>query len=376
MRLAMIRLYAGKCGEVGFYNVQEIGLAKALEDKCEYIYIFLSTTDKSLHMSKQQVSSKIEIVLLYSFAIGTHGFLPLSELQKFDFNCIHLMSDIQLFTIPMIAWAAKKKIGLCPYIGVVKSDIDTLHNKIASRLIFLVNSFFLKRYNCIAKTPSVMKELLSMKFPKVTYVPVGLDTLCYEDTHTCKTKARVELHIEKSCLVLLFVGRFTEQKQPLFFCQLIKSLSEYRKCLGIMIGDGELSEHVDEYIQQENLEKLIIRIPRIKNAQIWRYYVAADVFLNLSRVEIFGMCLLEAMFFGCPVIAHSAPGPNALVEHDDSGFLVDSYELSEWIMLIEKAIDPNNISVSVNAKKRVENEFLWDKLADKYLDAYYSNMEK
>ena len=42
MKLGIIRLYVGESGKVGYYNIQEIGLAKSLAKKGIYTDIFFN----------------------------------------------------------------------------------------------------------------------------------------------------------------------------------------------------------------------------------------------------------------------------------------------------------------------------------------------
>ena len=51
-----------------------------------------------------------------------------------------------------------------------------------------------------------------------------------------------------------------------------------------------------------------------------RYYV------NLNRHEIYGMAILEAMYYECPVIAFHAPGPDFLLDNGRCGYLCGSDE--------------------------------------------------
>ena len=59
-----------------------------------------------------------------------------------------------------------------------------------------------------------------------------------------------------------------------------------------------------------------------------RFYAEASAVLNLSRVDLwvetFGLTLLEAMWFGVPVIVPPVGGPAELVSDGVQGFLVDS----------------------------------------------------
>lgn len=88
----------------------------------------------------------------------------------------------------------------------------------------------------------------------------------------------------------------------------------------------------------------------------------ADSFVNLNRQEIFGMAILEAMYYGCKVVAWDAPGPNLIIENGKSGWLVRDDE-----EVIEKIMD--NADISKEAHMRVIDEFTWESSAKNILEA-------
>jgi N,N'-diacetylbacillosaminyl-diphospho-undecaprenol alpha-1,3-N-acetylgalactosaminyltransferase len=56
------------------------------------------------------------------------------------------------------------------------------------------------------------------------------------------------------------------------------------------------------------------------------YYAAADVVVLPSEHEGFGYSLLEGAALGCCLVASRIPGPDALVQDDENGYLIDSDE--------------------------------------------------
>ena len=52
-------------------------------------------------------------------------------------------------------------------------------------------------------------------------------------------------------------------------------------------------------------------------------YLSAAIVLNFSESESFSLTCLEAMFYGRPVIATRSGGPSEIIDHNESGILVD-----------------------------------------------------
>ncbi len=142
-----------------------------------------------------------------------------------------------------------------------------------------------------------------------------------------------------------------------------KNSNEYK---AILIGNGSLKNKVYEKIKEYSLENSISIIEKVENNQIHKYYKVSSAFINMNDKEIFGMSILEAMYQGCPVVAHNAPGPNDIISSGKSGIIVDNYDKEKWLDAIK--IATTNDEFRVNAKKRIINELNWDSIATKFLD--------
>jgi len=68
------------------------------------------------------------------------------------------------------------------------------------------------------------------------------------------------------------------------------------------------------------------------------YYRAADVCLVPSRAESFGLVALEAAACGVPVVAAAVGGLRTLVEHGETGFLIDSRDPQVYAEHIEAVL--------------------------------------
>ena len=70
------------------------------------------------------------------------------------------------------------------------------------------------------------------------------------------------------------------------------------------------------------------------------------------------MAILEAMYYGCRVVAWNAPGPDSMIENGVSGWIVENNQ-----QVIEKIEDVTPIGKA--AHNRIMDEFLWESTAAK-----------
>ena len=134
----------------------------------------------------------------------------------------------------------------------------------------------------------------------------------------------------------------------------------------LMVGTGELEEAVKKAIELHHLEDAVQLMRKIPNSDIWELYRMADVFVNLNRQEIFGMAILEAMYYSCKVVACHAPGPDFIIDSGRTGFLVNRND--EIVDTILKG----NICAE-DAHESIVNKFTWDSMASKIIKLLEEN---
>lgn len=329
MKIGILIASIGEFGQKGFYNVQEIGLAKALDALFDQVTIYKGIPHNQTYFSEPIDNCKnTSIKLIPCRRIGTNGFIKPRYLDT-DIDILIYLSDTQLLVPKIYKWSKMNKVRLLPYIGVLESHstnsikrmvIDTLMNR---------NFTVYRKCHCLVKTPDVESKLRSKKVNNVTICPVGLDLNLLKDDYLNYNIEELKdrygyLNNEK---IILFIGRMTHEKQPIRMVEIFKTLYEKDNSYRLLfIGKGELKEQVLEKIEKGNLSHAVKLIDQIPNADIWELYRIADTFVNLNEQEIFGMAILEAMYYECKVVALKAPGPNFIIEDGISGYLANSDE--------------------------------------------------
>lgn len=361
MRVGVLVSSIGNFGTSGFYNAQEIGLAKALASLCSEVKVYkLFAGDGTCREESIGSCDNASITFVPAKHAGINGFVDTSVLDK-SLDALIYFSDTQL-SLPRVArWAGRNGITLLPYIGVLGSHSTNRVKKwLMDRLLFR-NLRVYRKCHCFAKTPTVAGLLKDFGVADVTVAPVGLDFSLlkgdYQNHQAGALKQKYGYGPDEK--VLLFIGRLTEEKRPVEMVELFSKLVEKDSAFRLlMVGSGELSADVDHAISKYGLQNAVRRIERIANSEIWELYRMAEVFVNLNRQEIFGMAILEAMYYGCKVVAWHAPGPDYMIENGVSGWLVESAEQA-----VEKIMDMSNLSAAAN--QRIKTAFLWENTAYK-----------
>lgn len=353
MKIGILITSISNFGQKGFYNAQEIGLAKAMAKLCSKAEVYkLIPIDQD--KKTEEICENAEIHFIPAKNSGINGVINVEEMDKSLDALIHF-SDTQ-FSVPKVyAWCRKNGIQYVPYIGVVESHSTSKLKQVITNLLFQRNIAVYRKCGCCVKTPTVQKLLNEMGVKKTVVVPVGLDLdLLHADYETSSISGLKQKYCyHESDKILLFIGRMIDEKQPVRMIDILSEIREMDTSYKLlMVGTGELKADVEARIDELDLKDAVQLVERIPNSDIWELYRLADSFVNLNQQEIFGMAILEAMHYECKVVAWNAPGPNLIIENGKSGWLVKSDA-----EVIEKIMDTTD--VGGEAHRRVLYEFTW-----------------
>jgi len=137
-----------------------------------------------------------------------------------------------------------------------------------------------------------------------------------------------------------------------------------------LIGNGELKQTVEKFIQDNNLQnKLVLDTTMYKDLS--SFYTSSKVYVCTSRSESFGLTIAEAMSNGLPCVSFDCDsGPRTIIKNEEDGILVKPEDTKGLVAAITQLIT-NQIMLKrlgENATKNIkrfssENIFVqWEKL--------------
>ncbi|MHB9053006.1 MAG: glycosyltransferase family 4 protein [Thermoleophilia bacterium] len=155
------------------------------------------------------------------------------------------------------------------------------------------------------------------------------------------------------------------------FDLLVRSGRLYGHKLVIAGPPGHDHERLASLIREKGLLKEVILTGRVSDSLLAALYEKASLFVFPSFCEGFGFPPLEAMDFGIPVIASTAPCiPETL---DGAALYFDPYDIGDIAEKISLVLtDPATRSKLVESGKRRAALFSWKNTAEKTISAYRS----
>jgi glycosyltransferase involved in cell wall biosynthesis len=196
------------------------------------------------------------------------------------------------------------------------------------------------------------------------------------------TEADLAAFAQPDVPVLIFVGRFTEQKRvPLLLRAYGRARREYGVRAPLLIWGGfpvEFEgEHPVSVVRSEGIEGVFFTGWH-GHEELPTGLGCADVFVSPSVGEAFGQVFIEAMACGLPVIAAASGGPLSFVNDvagAPNGWLVDpDDEASLAHALAESTTGPQaaaeRMKRSANALGQVRARFSWSAAARQVVGVY------
>jgi glycosyltransferase involved in cell wall biosynthesis len=102
-------------------------------------------------------------------------------------------------------------------------------------------------------------------------------------------------------------------------------------------------------------------------------YQAMDLLVHPAPEEVFGLCLIEAMACGIPVVAHASPRLRYVV--GDGGWLTD-VRRPGFLAELWPAVTADLAFSSARAREHVERRFSWAAVYPQFMKMYRAVVEQ
>ena len=193
--------------------------------------------------------------------------------------------------------------------------------------------------------------LLNYPKDKIVKIPNSVELKKFQE---CKI-----LKKNKETIKFITVDRYYEKKKGL---DLIEQVSKYliEKKINFkwtLVGrDSSNLLKKDFIIKNKNFFEILKEIPNndeiyFPHSKLIKIYKSHDAYINLARIESFGITLLEAIAAGLPVISFDTKGANELIINNENGILVNEYNPLKMAELIIEKIKDNYFDKEIKNTK-------------------------
>lgn len=257
---------------------------------------------------------------------------------------------------------------ICAFACGKKKVISHIHN----------NTLWIKKVNMY----SILYLLSSLKYSKILLVSESIikeyifRKFIYRKTEVIGNPVDIQKTIKKSekekieeKYDIIFLGRFSQAKNPRKFIEIINKLKEKINVKAVMIGDGPLKEECEKIIEQYNLKDAITIKGFMENP--YKILKNTKILCMTSEWEGYGLVAIEALTLGKPVVATKVGGIPDIVKEECGKTTNNLEDMVEEIMLllknkkyykekslkaIERAQEMNNIDEYIQKLKDIYDQ--------------------
>ena len=242
-------------------------------------------------------------------------------------------------------------------------DDDSEHRARVEREVIACSDLMLAS---TADERAQLADLYDADVDRIEVVPPGVDHHVFWPGD--RDAARHRLGIVASRM-LLFVGRIQPLKGADLAVQCLAALDDPKATL-VMVGgpsgrDGTAElRRLHELADELGVSRQIRWVRPQRHEKLADYYRAADVCIVPSRTESFGLVALEAAACGTPVVAAAVGGLRSLVDHEHSGFLVESRRAVDYAAPVELVLSDAALAAEMAVSAAARSlRYSWDMTA-------------
>lgn len=189
----------------------------------------------------------------------------------------------------------------------------------------------LEREKCLSLRPGVDTEIFSTTFADAGYFPgLGAEGSTDGRAQTAET------------VRVLYVGRVSVEKNLPMLVKVWQEVDRRCKARGldaelVIVGDGPYRKEMQKQLRGTRARFLGFR----HGVELSTIYASSDVFAFTSTTDTLGQVVMEAQASGCAVLVTDKGGPQEVVQHGKTGFVLGSEDTGAWADRLESLIaDP------------------------------------
>jgi glycosyltransferase involved in cell wall biosynthesis len=139
----------------------------------------------------------------------------------------------------------------------------------------------------------------------------------------------------------------------------------------VIVGDGEDKEMINCFIVNNALEKIVILLS--PTPDIDQVYLLADAYISTSKVESFGMTLVEAIMFNLPIVSTMNGGAEELLLNKNIGLLTADRRPSSIVQLMVETMNEKTKN-SPDSYRNLLNLYDIEKIVERWIDLYLKTL--
>ena len=284
-------------------------------------------------------------------------------IQKINPAVLHAHCPRSLYLMCFLPRQYKRVYTIHIYPGLQQK---ALYGNVKGEIIIRLNHYFTRKADLpIGCSESVGSLYKKHKGWDIMSIPNGSSLPVWKRDEKRKQELREKFNLAKDVRYYIFIGRFSEEKNPDKLIQAFQEINDPQKGL-ILLGNGPMWDQL-----KKNESKQII-LPGFTR-DVYDYLIASDYYISASEVEGLANTLLESMTIGLPVLLSDIPSHNEVMSKMKKtvGYLFNPHDTNDLIDKIKKIEDSvNKETASLELQKVFEEYYTAKKMSLSYQREY------
>ena len=352
------------------YNCQELGLAKELTNKGFKVSLVMAGHDNRI----DHVSTNLGIVEVYYLK-----YIAIDQRYGYFFDYTDLLNklrpdilqvhDLGIFmTWKVVRWANKNAVPCYLIQGTYCISTKPIISQLDYMFSYTFGRYVVRNVTGIGCKTIAASEFVKSIFNRETnQTYIGLDDSRFSAIKNIDWRHKLNI---KQKYVLLYVGTLENRRNPEFLLDLMEQLPD--DFVLLLAGNGPLHASLEKRIKDDGLSGKVMLLGKMPQEDLPSLYLSADLFLLPSSYEIYGMVILESMYFGLPVISSSTAGAGTIIENNVDGVILSQFDVDLWKNTILSVCLDKSILQSMKSASslKIKNRFVWKKAVDSFINLY------
>ena len=207
-----------------------------------------------------------------------------------------------------------------------------------------INKKNIDYFTAISK--NIYNDLLNLKIPKNKIIEIPNGTILSKAKQIKKQVKKNKVNKLK----IITVARYASKKKGFDLVEKILKILFEKK---INFKWTIIGKNTSKILKTINDKKYINSLKIIEdltnenelyypNSKILKHYSKSDIYLNLSRIESFGITFIESLSCNLPIITFDRKGANEIVKNLNNGFVIKNKNFISFIKYLNKFYKDKN----------------------------------
>lgn len=260
-----------------------------------------------------------------------------------------------------------------------RRKVPTGYNVLFNR----VGSFLFKLMDRVAAKHAVQKIVAHTQFQKSLYLTLGIPEEAVTVIPHCIDLNRIRRSVIRAdrvegivsgrSPVILYGGRLAPEKGLKELLDCYEHLCKVLSAGLILVGNGPLRHWIlqrKSEIEANCEDAEITVLPRLPPQEFLSIMNASSVVVVPSRLELFGLVILEAMCLNKPVISTYAGGPAEIITDHVDGLLIRPNDACALEMALKEVLGDSKLGRRMGSKalEKIRTRFEVSRVAPQFLE--------